>query len=549
MYNKVISIEIGSQRTKICELDYKKKNPHVYHCINFETPMNTFEDGYIRDKEKFVAVVKEKIKENNMKSNKVVFTIGSTKIANREITIPLIKESRIQDVIDTNASDYFPVEISEYTLTYSILEKIVSKEESKLRLSVLAAPNNLIKNYYSLAGMLGYEVMAIDYIGNSAYQMFRKEEGTEIKLIVQMNEQTTLISVLDGANLKLQRTVPYGTSSIIDAVLHNGYFLVESEKKAIQLLCNHALINSQLNVMNEEAAVTISLLEEDYMTNTRVREEITDSLKSLINNIQRVIDYYTSKNKGDKISSLYITGQGSRFKGMKELLFHETGIEVKIMELLPSVIFPKDVKMDRMEQSEYIATIGATIRPLHFVPKENLIKEKNNNRIHSRILMLSGSVVISIILVVSSYFDYISERRDNHQLTREIANLSDVNIVYAAHSVAMNQYNTVKNVYEMTENPNEELNEFIGELEQKLPTEAMIESFLITSTDFTLSMKVNSKESAAKVIQQLKTFETISQIDTSGLTEEIEKDGTKLVRFIITGQYKNTLEEDYSENN
>ena len=52
MAKHVLSIEIGTQVTKIVEIDYKKKNPHVYRAVSFATPEGVIEDGVIRDKER-----------------------------------------------------------------------------------------------------------------------------------------------------------------------------------------------------------------------------------------------------------------------------------------------------------------------------------------------------------------------------------------------------------------------------------------------------------------------------------------------------------------
>lgn len=549
MYNKIISIEIGSQKTKICEVAYRQKKTHVYHFISFDTPKDTFDDGYIRDKEKFVATVKAKLQESNIKSKKVVFTIASSKIANKEVIIPLIKEKRIQDVIEANASDYFPVQISDYTLTYSILEKMVTKESKKLRLSVFAAPNSLIKNYYSIASLLDLDIVAIDYIGNSAYEILKKQQSTNTELIIQMNEQSTLISVLRGEILKLQRTVPYGTASVIEAVLQNRFFVVENEVQAIQLLSSQNLINNQFQFISQEVAVTSLNHDEDYMNNHALRHDITDSLNLLINNILRVIDYYASRYQTEKIEMIYITGQGSRFKGMKELLYHETGIAVNVLQELPSVIFPKDVDITNMEQSEYIGPIGAAARSINFLPKEFIISEKKQNRVHARIIMLLVSLIISVVLVVISYLNLASAEKELEQLNQQIASLSTIDNVYSAHAYAKKQYNMVNEMYDETNNPNQNLGELITELEEKLPSKSLIETFLVTSTNLTLSVKADSKETAAKVLQQLKTFETLSQINTGGITEEDNKNGTMTVRFIVTAQYNTLSKEEDNENN
>lgn len=547
MFQKVISIEIGYQTTRICEVEYRQKKAYVYQHISFETPKDTFDDGYIRDKEKFVEAAKLVLQEHSIKSKKVVFTISSSKIANKEVILPLIKEKRIQDVIEANASDYFPVEISDYTLTYSILEKTNTKEDKKLRISVFAAPNSLIKNYYSIASMLNLDVIAVDYIGNSVYQVLKHTQSNKTELFIQMNEQTTLISVLRGGILKLQRTVPYGTALVIEAILHNRFFVVENESQAAQLLYNRTYINHQLHMSYGEVAAAAVDVDEDYMNNQTLRYEITESLNLLINNILRVIDYYSSKYPTEKIEEIYITGQGSRFRGMKELLKHETGLVVNVLEELPLVVFPKDDSMTKLEQGEYIAAIGAATRSINFLPKEYLLSEKKQNRIHSRIVMLVGSCLISILLLVTSYLNVITEEQDNAQLIQQIAYLSAIDRVYTAHINAKNQYNMVKEMYDATNHPNQKLGELISELEEKLPSNSLIESFMIASNAITLSVKADSKETAAMVLLQLKSISILSQINTSGITVEDNKNGMVTVRFVVTAQYNTVTGEGENE--
>lgn len=546
MSNRVISIEIGLQKTKICEVDYNKKNPHVYNCITFQTPENTFEDGYIRDKLKFVAVTKEKMKEANIKSTKVIFTITSTKIANREVTIPLVKDNRIQDVIDANASEYFPVEISEYAISYSVIERISTKEEKKLKLSVLAAPNNLIKNYYNVAEMLGYEVEAIDYIGNSTVQLFKKQIKSGTNLIIQINEQSTLISILEEEVLTLQRTVPYGTTSAIQAVLDNEYFNIDNENEALLLLCSNELINIPMDSYNEEAAVTVAEYNEEtiYQNEQTGKMDVTESLSNLISNIRRVLDYYTSKNKDKVIHTIYMTGQGSRFLGIGELLYHETGIVAKRMNSLSSVIFNKDLDLSIEDQIEYFSCIGATMNPIHFVPKEYAVNVKENLLIHNRKVIIGTSIALSLILVVTGFVQYGLSTSKNHSLKEKINNLGEVNAIYEAHTLAMAQHTQIKKVYDLTQNPNVRLKELLTVLEEKLPTKATVEALDFTESDISLSFQAESKETAAKVLQQLKTISEIIEINTNEIRETKNGNGINTVQFQVTGKYKDTVEED-----
>ena len=135
MAKKVLSIVIGAEITKICEVSYRKKYKNkgikVYHSLSFPTPANMIEDGYIKDKVAFAQQLRARLKQAKIRSKRVIFSIASSKIANREVIIPLVRESRIADIIKTGASEYFPVDMNDYVLSHIILEKKTSDRKEK----------------------------------------------------------------------------------------------------------------------------------------------------------------------------------------------------------------------------------------------------------------------------------------------------------------------------------------------------------------------------------------------------------------------------------
>lgn len=540
MSNRVISIEIGLYITRICEVEYKKKNPKVYQCISFQTPEDTYEDGFIRNKEKFVEAAKDKIVEAKMKSTRVVFTIASTKIANREIVIPYVRENRIKDIIETNAMDYFPVEISEYTITYGVLEKIINGKEKKLRISVLAAPNQLIKNYYSVAKMLGYQVEAVDYIGNSIFQVCKKQGGTETGLIAQIQEDSTLLSILEGGVLTFQRTIQYGTNSITNTLVNSEYYDVNNDNEALQLLSSNALINRQFESHVEETAAITLEYSKDYTVSTlenTARQELTESLYLLVNNIIRVLDYYLSRNEEKKIHTMYLTGQGTQIKGLSKLLSNETGIRAEKIKTLNGVTFDKNVDLKDENQGDYLSCIGSAMNPINFMPKDYLITVERKSTVHLRRVLLGGSVAISIIFVLTAYIGYRTEKLEKDRQEAQIKELAEAEQIYKNHKEAKNQYISLQAMYDETLG-NEHLNSFITELEEKLPSKSNINTMNIADNQISLNIKASSKTEAAKVLAQLKTIDALTEVNTGSITEQRDENGSiTTVEFTVSAKY------------
>lgn len=121
---RVLSVEIGSSITRVCEVDYRVKNPKVYNNFILDTPEGVMRDGMLKVTPGYIAEFKAALSENRIKAKKIIFSITSTKIASKEIIIPKVKENRIAALVLSNASDYFPIDLGEYQLAHLILDTV-----------------------------------------------------------------------------------------------------------------------------------------------------------------------------------------------------------------------------------------------------------------------------------------------------------------------------------------------------------------------------------------------------------------------------------------
>ena len=208
MVKRVVSIEAGVWWTKVALADYRKKNPPVHKAFAFRTPEHAVEDGYIRDKEAFASALKTELSRHDIHEKEVVFTLSSSKVVTREVMIPFVKDNKIMGIIEAQIRDYFPMDVSNYTISYSKMD--VEEEDGKkmLKLLLVAIPDNLLNNYVTFAELAGLKVETFDYIGNGTVQLLC-DSFLENAVVVQLEEQATVISILENKKLVFQRVTPY----------------------------------------------------------------------------------------------------------------------------------------------------------------------------------------------------------------------------------------------------------------------------------------------------------------------------------------------------
>lgn len=526
---KVLGIEIGSSVIRICETDYKMKNPHVYGQIMVQTPVDAVKDDVVMVTDVLVATIKNAMAAAKMHAKQVVFTINSPKIANREVNIPFVKSNRIADVVKLNAADYFPVDLEQYELGHSIIGTVENEKGIKqYRALVLAAPKVIVESYFRLASALGCTVAALDYSGNSIYQLVRSQCDTGVQMVIKIDEKSTMVTVIKNQIITLQRTVAYGVEDNIRAIIEASDYAKPDYRSALHTLYTNNCVEE--NVAEEWG------------------EEAAASLNYLVSGIARVADYYNSRNEGAAIENVYVTGLGGNFAGMAGLVESALSIPVYPLNEVDVLHLPKGFV--REELGIYLGCIGAAMAPIGFLGEKEdkkgtmeVLPGKESMKAIS-LLIFCGGILIAAALAVSSMIELAAVQNTNRDLQKRVKELEPIKEVYAEYLQEQYTWAKLNYLYGTTVTPNEILIEFIEEMEEKMPASLVVQSFMANEDGVTMSLTVLDKKEAAKLIRQFGTFKTISDVQVSGISdsgavmegEPIAEEGK--VSFSVTLTYK-----------
>lgn len=516
---KVLSMEIGQATTKVVEMDYKVKNPKIYNVFTVETPPDVVQDGSITRNEEFIVAIKGELRRRMIKTSNIVFTVSSSRIANREARIPYCKEKNILPLIMANASDYFPVDMNQYHLVYNILGQVEGEEGRKeYRLSLLAVPNDVTTSYIDLARTLEMEIKAIDYVGNSVFQVVKEEFKEGTKAILKIDEFSSLVTIVNDGEIVLQRQVAHGLNQAVENLLETDLFQGEelTYASASRKFLDNKIIRPHLNL---DAGVSADdANEEDLM----VKVMITENLRYMIGNIGRILEYFSSRNEGLKLTDVYLIGLGADYQGLPELLTNELGYNVKPYTGLDSMTVQNadtDAPMASMRQ--IAACVGAAMHPLQLLSADLLKGEKEVNLLIPAVVTIA-LLGIAVVLAIVGTIREKSAIKETERLDKKLHEYDYVAEVVDNYNQSKVTYGEVVVLKNGTSNWNNKLSAFIKELEEKMPVDFVASTFSVTDTTVTMGVSVRSKEEAAKVINQLRTFESVGLISSSGFTETVE---------------------------
>lgn len=521
--NKVLTIDITNESITIVEVTpSNKKQSTIHNAIIFETPEDAYEDGIIRDKERIADAIRSQLSANGITNKNAIFVLTSTKIVNREVMVPFVKENKIKGIINANSSEYFPVNIEDYIVSHSVLETVTDDDNNKqLRVLAVAAPENMVRAYYDVAAMAGLKVVAIDYIGNAMLQLI-KTQTTEAMttMVIQLGSESTVLNIVKGDTLLLQRTVPYGTNVVVNEVM---------DAKGVDA-------TTAMTLLQNERLLTV-----DFDDNS-----ITGAFRYLINNIGRVMDFFTSKNPDKPIDDVFLTGDGALIKGIDGLFKVQLNVSTRVMDTLYNIKFDPKIDLKIYNPVYLMVPIGAAFDPMGFEMNDAASKGSGSGADTTPLVVAFLIIAVLVAGGVTAY-SFIAKNKaqsELDQVNRDIEAIADIEKIVLDYEAAQSIYMDAENMYSYTENLNENVGTLIAELEDKMPKGISLTAFNSSSASVNFTGNTEKYEDIAAFAKNLGEIECIENSFVQSIVEvapdEVNgvKTGKVTYDFTVTCIYK-----------
>lgn len=537
----LLSIVISDNYIRIAELANGRKGVSVSRLLTREIPNNLMRDNSIGDVKAFAEFLADALRYANIKTKRAIFSLPTDKIMTREVILPEMNEEKTKTAIRVNAPDYFPIDLTDYVLAYFPIAKVLGEGEAeedeaedsekdakkkrkkkksrkkatgkkksgaKLRLMVVAAPNDMVQSYYDVAKLAHLKLESVDFLGNSVFQLTTYQIGEEPCLVIQLDSDHTVLTVFHDNIMVFQRHVDFGSASVVQAVMDARHLEYEEAEK----------------VLEHKTLIRDSFEEGD---------EITETLYYLVSNIRRTIEYYTGRNVDRPIEQVYLMGEGVFISGVKRLFERQLEYPVQEITALKNVFIKGSTGLSMQEVLRYTDNIGAVLAPVNFIPKqlEQDLRRKLEAKAYRIMVLLA--LLASVVIVTVPATEFFSVGMDTIDLQNKLLLMEDVQPILDRYRQASDRYTDVKNVQSIVGTNNESLVEFVNIFEQLRPSDMSIASFSCNDGQISISALASGKKTVAKLIQQLNTIANVSEVKVSSLSSSFDGN-QETVSFSLT---------------
>lgn len=510
MANKLLSVSLGTGTAKLAEIAANGKRVSIYSAYDVTFSDGLCEDGLILDAEALADELKAYISKYKIKSKKLVFSIASKRIASKEVIIPYVKEKQIADIVKINGPEYFPVaNIDDYSLNYSIIEVVKSAENKQYRLSVTATPLDLLEGYYELAANLKMPIEATDYAGNAYLQVLKKQAlDSDVNAVLQLGRENTVINIMAGGILVMQRSVSYGLDAILQAV-SDSFKLDEEDSLAF-------------------------VEDNDISKICAAYSDVDDVVRTIFTSVSRIFDFYNQRSNGHPITKVKFIGDGTLINGIGNAIQENLQIPTEEILTLNSVDVRGRTGLTAEHATNFMANIGAIIDPVNmrFVKKKDGEETaKSEEKLPWGIVVVS--VLASVILVGGSFAIYFINNSSANELRTQKNALASMRQVETKLKDTQALSAVVADFYDSTKGADDSIGKLITDLETILPEGMSIDTISIDNGRVSLSAGGIGKRSVAKIITELKALNYVKDVNVDYVSE-IDEGLNKYDDFVMT---------------
>lgn len=542
---KVLCMEVGTSMVRVAEVNKMPNKVEILRTHSFDMPDDATKDGKVRLSDGVIGAIRDGLDESGIKAEDVYFAVESTKILFKQVEYPyLARKSDIMNMLTTTFSDIFPVDDMLYHISYE-LEKVYEKNGQKMMsLDVYAIPNDLSESYYNLAVALGLNAKMLTDTSKSMAALFKHSLAQRNVAMVNIGETSSTLSIYLKSDMVFSKTIPYGIANTINQITGSELTMENlSMTQATEMLYTQNILLRHLPK---------GLLEK-YSPEDKLRYDATSAVISLVKTIEATFSAFLSKNN-IPISELQLSGLGAGIAGISQLLASEFEIPVFVMQHDPKTFSINEKAVDEPLLLSHYPSVGSVLSKVNFFTAEERAggEVARNKKIDK--WCIEGAVLVAIAAAGFSAFKYFEAKNaetdasiENRSLENKVQNLVALGIEddYALYNAALSYNEEIKKLYGETTNGNEDMSDFLSELESILPPSAVVQSIQMTPENAQVAFHCDDKFVAAGVIHLLRNMKTINSFDCSGVAEN--KEG-KLM-FTAGFTLKNSAEKEYLNGN
>ena len=319
-----LGVDIGTSSMKVVQIK-KEKERAVLETYG-EIAVGPYKNANVGQatkltKEKAVEVLKDVLREANVKSKKAVVSIPLNASFITVIDLPLLEGKDPKDIIQMEARRYVPLPITEVEIDWWVLPESSEAEVAQVsgkktsKVILVAIHKNIIKEYTSVVSSAGLEVVALEIESFSVIRSIVSNESAPV-VVMDFGASSVKIAIVDGGVMRAAHSIAKGSQDLTLALSRSmgvDFSRAEETKREIGL--------SNLPEHKEIVSVISPIL-----------EHVFSESNNFIKNYQR--------KERRAVARVVLTGGGALMNGLVDFAVKRLGLEASLADPFSKTDYP-----------------------------------------------------------------------------------------------------------------------------------------------------------------------------------------------------------------
>lgn len=336
----LVGIDIGTKNIKMVKVNSKGK---VTNFTYVDLPEKIITNGRIESKQMLIETLRLARKKLGTSFSECVLSISCPDIVIRQITIPQMQEAFIIKNVVLELSGFLPMSADRYILDYIITDAIETEDKKLYQLLVFAIPTEIAEAYVYCLKSAGFKTKCIDIMENSyekLYKMLKQKNyiTSENFACLYIDNSKASVSIYGNGKFFINKIIDTGLNRVIEDIAAKTSKPVDVVRKS--------LFTNDVLTFGETFVVEKSIVE--------------NYAREVSYEINRVIDYFKSRNKSESLDTIFLSGGFTHIKGVESYFEEIIGVPVYLSSKYLESMFK--IPPIRNNGIDYTSAMAITLR-------------------------------------------------------------------------------------------------------------------------------------------------------------------------------------------
>lgn len=332
-------LDIGTNAIRVVQLAATSGGYNLVHYGYAPVDAKITASDSSESRKRLGEVIMTAVGQSGIKASNVAIGLPSSKTFTTIIDVPKVSEQELRATMKYQVDQYIPMAIDEAKVDWALLgDSLKSPNQYEVLLSSTAKA--YAEERLELVESLGFNVIAEEPDPIAMVRSLTPAGSNDVRLILDMGENSTDLAVIYGDAPRLVRTIPTGIGSLVRAAVQN---LNVQDTQARQFILKFGLAPDRLD--------------------GQVLKAIDSVLDNFTAEIIKSVKFFQTRYPNLNIGGIYLSGFGAAIPQLDAYTASKTGIPSAIADPWQRVsMSPDDKQQLAPVASEFATVVGLAQR-------------------------------------------------------------------------------------------------------------------------------------------------------------------------------------------